>query len=150
MAKRKNSGFDISALQNFAERLEAAGGDKAIKWAVGDALRVTKKELNRQVEKRMQPGSLPAGGKYSTGETLESLDRTYRETWEGNIASIPFGFDESKSGPVSIFLRYGTPKMRPVSGLNNALKGTVARKKIREEQEKAMQNILDILRQKGG
>lgn len=150
MAKRKNSGFDIGPLQDFAERLEAAGGDKAIRWAVGDALRATKMELNRQVENRMKTANLPAGGKYSTGETMESLDRTYRETWEGNVASIPFGFDESKSGATSIFLRYGTPKMRPVSGLNNALKGTVARKKIREAQVQAMQNILDVLRQKGG
>ena len=149
MAK-KNNGFDVSVLEKYADQLQEAGGDKAIKWAVGDALRAAKMELNKQITKRMQKPNLPAGGKYSTGKTLEHLDTTYRETWEGNIASIPLGFDESGEGAVVIFLRYGTPKMRPVSGLNDTLKGRVARKKIREAQEQAMQQILQTLQAKGG
>jgi hypothetical protein len=40
---------------------------------------------------------------------------------------------------------YGTPKHRPVAGLKEALYGNVAKKQIREDQEKAMLNILQYL-----
>lgn len=149
MARRKN-GFDTTMLEKYADQLEEAGGDRAIKWAVGDALRATKMELNRQITARMQKGNLPAGGKYSTGGALEALNKQYREEWEGNMARLPLGFNLEGDGLHTPFLLYGTPHHAPVSGLNNTIKGNVARKKIREDQEKAMLNILKYLGGKGG
>lgn len=150
MAKRKKNGFDTTALEKYMRQLEAAGDDKVIKWAVGDALRASKMELNRQITKRMQKPNLPAGGKYSTGGTLEALNTQYREEWVGNMASLPLGFNMEGDGITSVFLMYGTPQHDPVPGLNNTIKGNVARKKIREDQEKAILNILEYMKGKGG
>lgn len=145
MARKRKNGFDTTMLAKYADQLDKLGGSGALKWAVGDALRATKIELNRQITARMQPGNLPAGGKYSTGETLEKLDHHYREEWDGNRAGLPLGFELEGAGITSVFLMYGTPKHAPVAGLNDTIKGNVARKKIREDQEKAMLNILEHL-----
>ena len=149
MARAKKNGFDTTMLEKYADQLEQAGGSRVIKWAAGDALRATKMELNRQITKRMQPGNLPAGGKYSTGDTLKALNTQYRETWEGNMARMPLGFNMDGDGITSVFLMYGTPQHAPVPGLNDTIKGKVARKKIREDQEKAIQNILEYLGKAG-
>lgn len=142
---RKKNGFDTSVLADYAERLEAAGGDAAIKRAVTASLTVAKQEINKQVTAKMQPAKLPAGGKYSTGDTLASLDKTFTVTTIGTKLSMPLGFDEEKNGHVSAFLMYGTPRMKPVPGLNNAIKGKVARKTVRQAQEEAIKKILERL-----
>lgn len=144
MARKKN-GFDASVLLKYADQLQEAGGDKALKWGVATSMETAKRQINIQLEKRLQPGNLPAGGKYSTGDTAESIDRQYRTQWNGNIATLPLGFDMSKSGLASIMLLYGTPRMKPVPGLNDALKGKVARRIVRERQEEGMRAILERL-----
>jgi hypothetical protein len=145
MARRRQNGFDTTMLEKYADQLDELGGSGALRWAVGDALRATKITLNRIITARMQASNLPAGGAYSTGATLEHLNKHYRETVEGNTVSLPLGFDLVNEGITSIFLMYGTPKHRPVPGLKEALYGNVARKQIREDQEKAMLNILNYL-----
>ena len=66
-------------------------------------------------------------------------------TWEGNLATLPLGFDMSKSGITSILLLHGTPKMRPVAGLADALTGKSARSAARKAQEEAMLKIIERL-----
>lgn len=144
MAKKKN-GFDTTALMKYADRLEAAGGSDALKQAVTAGMAAAKKEINKQVASAMQTSNLPAGGKYSTGDTLDSLDKNLTATWNGNIASLPLGFDMSKSGIVSIVLMYGTPKMRPVPGLVDAVYGKKGKAAARKAQEEALQEILERL-----
>ena len=145
MAKKKKNGFDTSALEKYAERLEAAGGHDAIKRAVNEGMAATKREINNKITKLMQPSNLPAGGKYSTGDTLDSLDKSEAVKWDGNIAELPLGFDMSKSGLSSIMLMHGTPTMAPVKGLKEAIKGQGAKRSAMREQEAAMQKILEEL-----
>lgn len=144
MAKKKN-GFDTSALLKYADQLEALGGSDALKRATQAGMATAKQEINRQIRTAMQPGNLPAGGKYSTGDTLESLDKNMHAKWEGNVATLPLGFDMNKSGITSIMLLYGTPKMRPVAGLHDALYGKTAKAKARKAQEEAMQKVIERL-----
>ena len=143
MAKRKN-GFDTSALTKYAAKLEAAGGTAAIKRAVDGGMRATKQQANRQVSTAMQTGNLPAGGKYSTGETMKHLDTGMEPDWQGNMARLPLGFDLNDGGLVSIFLMYGTPHHAPVAGLREALKEN-PRKISRKEMERACKTILERL-----
>ena len=56
---------------------------------------------------------------------------------------IKIGFDFSKSGLKSIFLMYGTPKMKPVSGLKSAIYGSKTQKEIAEIQEKVLSNHIN-------
>lgn len=147
MAKAKRNGFDIRALEKYGEQLEALGGSAALKRATEAGLHQAKATINKQVTAAMQPTNLPAGGKYSTGETLASLDRSSPVTWEGNVGSIPVGFDMSKSGITSVLLMHGTPKMSPVSGLHDALYGKKGKAAARKAQEEAM---LKVIKRLGG
>lgn len=145
MAKKRKNGFDISALQKCGERLEELGGSEALKRAAQAGMATAKQEINKTVAAALATSNLPAGGKYSTGETLQSLDKTMEATWEGNLATLPLGFDMSKSGITSILLLHGTPKMRPVAGLADALTGKSARSAARKAQEEAMLKIIERL-----
>jgi hypothetical protein len=144
MAKKKN-GFDTTALLKYAERLDELGGSDALKRATAAGMAEAKKEINRQVTAAMQTSNLPAGGKYSTGDTLDSLDQKLDASWHGNVASLPVGFDMSKSGITSILLMHGTPKMRPVTGLKDALYGKKGKAAARKAQEEAVQKIIEGL-----
>lgn len=145
MATRKKSGFDTTALQKYGQRLEELGGTDALKRATQAGMATAKQEINKTVEAAMSTSNLPAGGKYSTGETLKSLDKNMAVTWSGNIATLPLGFDMSKSGITHILLMHGTPKMRPVAGLADALTGKKARSAAKKAQEEAMQKIIERL-----
>ena len=145
MAKRKKNGFDTTFLQKYGERLEELGGTDALKRATQAGMATAKQQINKTVTAAMSTGNLPAGGKYSTGETLQSLDKSMAVEWDGNIATLPLGFDMAKSGITSILLLHGTPKMRPVTGLADALSGKSARTTARKAQAEAMQKIIERL-----
>mgnify|MGYP000903778563 FL=1 len=83
----------------------------------------------------MQSGNLPAGGKYSTGDTMGHLNEEMTVDWEGNMARLKLGFNMEGGGITSIFLMYGTPRHAPASGLREALKEhpkKISRKKMQE------------------
>lgn len=142
---RKKTGFDTKMLEKYGERLDELGGTAALHRAVDGGMRQAKAAINKQATAAMQPGNLPAGGKYSTGETLESLDKNMAVEWDGNVATLPVGFDMSKSGLTHILLMYGTPKMAPVAGLEDAVKGDAARRAARKAQEAAIKTIIERL-----
>lgn len=121
-------------------KLDELGGTDHMKKGVEQALKESKKHITPKIEQAIT--HLPAGGKYSTGITKESIDTNTAVEWEGLTASIKVGFDFEKSGLTSIFLMYGTPRMRPVSGLKNAIYGTKSQKEIAEIQEKVMWEII--------
>lgn len=141
----KKSKFDASVLMAYADALDEAGGTDAIIRATNAAMLAAKTEINNGIRSAMAPGNLPAGGAYSTGKTLDSLDTSMVVEWEGNIASIALGFDMDKSGIVSMLLMTGTPKMRPAKGLREAVYGESTRRKVRQEMEIAVQKVLERL-----
>lgn len=142
MAKKKN-GFDTTALLKYAERLDELGGTDALQRAAKAGMITAKREINKLVDAAMQKGNLPAGGKYSTGATKESLDESMTVEWSGNVGSLPVGFDMSKSGITHILLMHGTPKMAPVAGLKEAIYGKTAKATARKAQEEAIQKVLE-------
>lgn len=144
MAKKKN-GFDTTALLKYAERLDELGGTDALKRATEAGMKTAKREIDKQINVAMQTSNLPAGGKYSTGDTRESLDESMAVEWSGNVGSLPIGFDMSKSGITHILLMHGTPKMAPVAGLKEAIYGKTAKAKARKAQEEAIQKVLERL-----
>lgn len=143
MARRKN-GFDITALEKYADQLQEAGGMAAVKRAVQGGMLATKKQVNAEVTTAMQSGNLPAGGKYSTGDTMGHLNEEMTVDWEGNMARLKFGFNMEGGGITSIFLMYGTPRHAPASGLREALKEhpkKISRKKMQEACVKILERL---------
>ena len=142
MARR--NGFDTSALKKYGEALDTVGGSGALKRAVDGGMKATKAQVNPQVMAAIQPGNLPAGGKYSTGGTAAHLNQEMTVEWEGNMARMKLGFNLEGDGLASIFLMYGTPHHAPAAGLREALR--VEPLKIsRKEMAKACKKVLERL-----
>lgn len=133
---RNKIGLKFEGWEEYMAKLDELGGTHTMKKAVNEALVESKKHVDPLIEKAIV--KLPAGGKYSTGETKKSIDKEMDVTWNGFTGEIKIGFDFSKSGLKSIFLMYGTPKMKPVSGLKAAIYGSKTQKEIAEIQEKIL------------
>jgi len=137
---RNKIGLQFSGWEDYVAKLDKLGGTQVMKKGVEEALIESKKHVNPLIEQSM--AKLPAGGRYSTGNTKQSIDDEMSVEWEGMTGTIKVGFDFSKSGVTSIFLMYGTPRMQPVSGLKNAIYGAKTKKEIAEIQERVMGNVI--------
>lgn len=137
---RNKIGLQVKELDYYMAHLDELGNGQAMKRGVESALKASKQYVNPLIEKAMT--KLPAGGKYSSGNTKESIDRNMDVEWSGMTGTIKVGFDFSKSGVTSIFLMYGTPRMKPVSGLKNAIYGAKTQKELASIQEEALQKVI--------
>ena len=135
---RNRIGLQFNGWEDYLAKLDELGGSQAMKKGVEEALIESKKHVNPLIEKAMSTSNLPAKGKYSFGDTKESIDKEMTVEWSGMTGEIKVGFDFSKSGMKSVFLMYGTPKHDPVSGLESAIYGTKTQKEIAEIQEKVL------------
>ena len=137
---RNRIGLQFNGWEEYIAKLDELGGTQAMKKGVEEALIESKKHVNPLIEKAM--GKLPAGGKYSHGGTKKSIDTDNKVAWVGMTGEIKVGFDFSKSGLKSIFLMYGTPKMKPVSGLKGAIYGAKTQKEVAEIQERVLSDYI--------
>ena len=144
---RNNIGLHFDGWEKYMDKLDKLGGTQTMKKGVEEALKESKKHVNPSIEKAMN--KLPAGGKYSTGKTKESIDDNLTVAWSGMTGEIKVGFDFKKSGLTSIFLMYGTPKMKPVTGLKNAIYGTKVKREIAEIQEKVLSEAVKKVMEEG-
>lgn len=111
--------LETSGFEEAIRRLENLGGD--VKQAVSDGLTDAAAKIAIDTEKALTAPSLPARGKYSSGDTKKSIVRDQRVEWDGSIAYIPVGFDFSKPGAGG-FLITGTPRMSPDKALHRIYK----------------------------
>lgn len=137
---RNKIGLHFEGWEDYMAKLDELGGTDHMKKGVEKALIESKKHITPKIEQAIT--RLPAGGKYSTGITKKSIDTSMAVEWEGLTATIKVGFDFEKSGLTSIFLMYGTPRMKPVNGLKNAVYGVKSQKEIAEIQESVLWDII--------
>lgn len=137
---RNRIGLQVAGFEEYMAKLDEVGGKSAMKRGVEEALKESKKYVNPLIEQSMT--KLPAGGRYSTGNTKKSLDKDMSVDWQGDTASIKVGFDFSESGLKSIFLMYGTPRMKPVTGLKAAVYGAKTQKEIAAIQGAALDKVI--------
>ena len=136
--------LQVDGFEEYMAKLDKIGGSTAMKKGVEEALKASKEYVTPQIEKAM--AKLPAGGRYSTGDTKKSIDKDMMIEWDAMTASTRVGFDFKKSGLTSIFLMYGTPKMPPVSGLKSAIYGSKTQKEIAKLQGEALNKVItDIM-----
>ena len=137
---RNKIGLQVKGFEEYMAKLDEIGGSQAMKRGVESALKASKQYVNPLINQAMS--NLPAKGKYSTGETKQSIDEDMKVDWEGQTASIKVGFDFQKSGMKSIYLMYGTPKMSPVKGLKATIYGSKTKKQIAEIQGEALNKVI--------
>lgn len=135
--------LNISGLEKLTKKIDELGGNS--RKICEEALRETHAIVTKKAEEAMKKAELPAGGKYSTGRTLESLRRDANISWNGTVASVAVGFDINNGGLASIFLMYGTPRMKPDKALYNAFYGKKTREEIVKAQEEVFYNAIGRL-----
>lgn len=141
MARKKVS-LQSNCFEELMSKLDEIGSTDAMKKGVDGALKTSKAHINQKLHTAMQTGNLPAGGKYSTGETEASIDEDMNVEWAGTLASMKVGFDLKGSGLRSIYLMHGTPKMSPVPGLYDAIYGGATKRELGKLQTEAMNKVI--------
>ena len=132
-------GLKFEGLEEMVARIESAEGD--IRPTVEAALKASKQALN--------PGINSAIAVHKkTGKTQASLDKNMKVKWEGTQASIEIGFHVRNGGLPSIFLMYGTPRVKKDTKLYNSIYGTKAKKEAARAQKEVFQKR--IVRKLGG
>jgi hypothetical protein len=146
MAKNR-IGLQFKGWDKMLKDIEKTAGEAGLKTAVDDALKASKQAVNMKVAPLITKSKMPAGGRYSSGETAASLDKDFTVAWVGYTGEIKIGFDFKKSGLTSIFLMYGTPRHKPpmkaVAGLYEAFYGNKTKKEIAEIQREAIAKYIE-------
>lgn len=128
MAKSRNwIGLEFEGFEDIVAQLDGLEGD--VKKATEDSLKAANKVVAERLEPIMEKHK-------QTGVTIGSIRNDYPIEWDGLTASTKVGFDFDQSGLTSVFLMYGTPTMRPVTGLKNAVYGRKTKTLIGDEQRK--------------
>lgn len=124
MANKTRLEFD--GFEEVIARLSKLEGD--VKGITEKALRETHKVITKKAETAIAPHK-------QTGATEKSLVRNAEIKWAGSEASVRTGFSIRQGGLASIFLMYGTPRMKKDQNLYNAFFGNKTKKEVTEIQE---------------
>lgn len=137
-------GLNFDGWEEYMAKLDKIGGGSAMKRGAEAGLITSKNHVNPKIKKGVSNGSLPAGGKYSSAPHVkDALDNDLKVNWQGSIAEIKIGFDLKKPGGfTSIYLMYGTPRMKPAKGLKAAIYGATTKKEIAELQSEALNKVI--------
>lgn len=142
MAKNK-IGLQFNGWKELMAGIDKVAGESGLKQATEDALKASKQYVDNKVDSVMVKGNMPARGRYWTGETKKSLNKDMTVKWQGFTGEIEIGFDLEKSGLVSIYLMYGTPRMSKVDALYDAFYGKKTKAEIRKIQKEAIQKYIE-------
>lgn len=126
MAKNK-IGLEFKGFEEYAERLDKLGGD--LKAITEKALQNSHDFITPKIHGEMRRH-------HRSGLTEDSIVDDAKVEWEGTTASVRIGFKIRNGGLASIFLMYGTPRMKKDQALYDSIYGSRTRKQIAELQEK--------------
>ena len=111
MAKRKQFiSLEYGAFDSYIERLRSVEAD--VEKVVADAMEKAAEKVQEDTIKALEKSHLPAKGKYSQGDTEESVVRDLKPTVTRQYVEVKLGFDKTRPGAGG-FLITGTPKMQP-------------------------------------
>ena len=137
MARKNRIGLTFRGFEEYAEKIDRLNGDldntvkKALQASFDHVTPKAEAAINRHVQ---------------AGETKTALKRSETVQWEGRKAYIKVGFEFPKGLP-SIFLMYGTPRMKKDTKLYNSIYGTKTQKEIKQIQkeifEEEIRRVMD-------
>lgn len=124
-------GLDFSEMASLAEKLDRVGG--GVREAAQMSLEAARDTVTPKLAQAMKRHE-------RSGDTEASLtDNPVK--WDGLSASVDVGFDLKNGGMPSIFLMYGTPRMKKDSRLWNAAKGKKTKKEVEEIQRAIFEQL---------
>ena len=125
MAKKKKFGIEFDGFADMMAKLDELEGD--LKKVTEDCLEVAHDIITPKVHDAMKKHR-------QTGDTEKSIKDNSSVEWEGMTASVDIGFKISEGGLPSIFLMYGTPRMKKDTKLYSAIYGKKTRDEIAKMQ----------------
>ena len=137
MARKNRIGLTFRGFEEYAEKIDRLNGDldNTVKKALQASFDYVSPKAETAINRHVQ-----------TGETKRALKRSEMVQWEGRKAYIKVGFEFPKGMP-SIFLMYGTPRMKKDTKLYNAIYGTKTQKEIKQIQkeifEEEIRRVMD-------
>lgn len=140
MNKRNVLRLDVSGFEKVIDAIKDAGGNA--KAAVTDALEQAGETVTEDTLTALEDQYLPAGGKYSIGETKKSVVKNPRVIWIGDRAEIGVGFDYSKPGAGG-FLITGTPRMKPDEELQRIYLRKAYMRSIQEDIKFVLESYIE-------
>ena len=138
--KRKTLQLDVKGFEDLITKLDSLGGN--VKGVVADALEQAAETIEHDTIEAVKKSNLPAGGKYSKGDTEKSIVRNAKVKWEGETATVKVGFDYDKPGAGG-FLITGTPKMAPDQALKKIYKSKKYMKDIQNDISDVIQDAIN-------
>lgn len=112
-----------------------------INEAVEDVLLQAGETVQEDVREGVSMSNLPAQGKYSKGETMQSIVNPEVLT-DGKRYYVPIGFDFSMPGAGG-WLITGTPTMRPDAKLHRIFKEKQYMKKLEQDMIETIQDYIE-------
>ncbi len=134
---------EFAGFDEVLKKLNKLGADT--KQITEDALQKSFDIVTKKAEAAIAKPNLPAGGKFSTGRTEESLTRTLDVTWTGTEASAPVGFNIKKGGLPSIFMMYGTPRYMKVQAVYDAFYSSATEGEVLNAQREVFFKAMEEL-----
>lgn len=134
---------EFAGFDEVLKKLNKLGADT--KQITEDALQKSFDIVTKKAEAAIAKPNLPAGGKFSTGRTEESLTRTLEVTWTGTEASAPVGFNIKKGGLPSIFMMYGTPRYMKVQAVYDAFYSSATEDEVLNAQREVFFKAMEEL-----
>lgn len=140
MATKMKIIFDGFA--DLASDIDRSGGD--LHAAVDDALVQTQKLIQNNLTHAAAPYATKGRKGYATGKMYQSIIEDGQVHWTGSNAYVEAGFKLRNGGWPSIFIMYGTPRMKKDSKVYNAIKGSKTKKEIAALQQEVMSKYLKL------
>lgn len=140
MARKQMISIDFKNFSDYAEKIDKLGLN--LKSVFSKAMEEAAEKVQQDTIAAIQPVNLPDKGRYSTGDTLNSVIRDPKTKWEGSVGEIPLGFDKTKPGAGG-WLITGTPKMRPDYALEKIYGTKRYESELKKTIEKALQREID-------
>lgn len=134
MPKKNYIGLNFDGWTDMASKLEELAGRSFLRETTEKALKKSQKHVTTEIQAAMTKH-------HRTGRTEGAIHTTNEVLWDGNTASAPIGFDFPE-GLASIFLMYGTPRMKKDTQLYNAIYGTKMKKEIGTIQHDIFANAI--------
>lgn len=125
----------FSGMNNLLTAFQELSGSAMVR-AIGEALRETHKLVTPNIHAEMKKH-------YRTGTVEASIVDTAKVDVQGNIVSMPIGFDLDNGGVPSIWLMYGTPKQAPDERLRLAIFGRQTAYAVARTQRKVIKDAME-------
>jgi HK97 gp10 family phage protein len=125
---RNRVGLDSSEFAQLIDKVSAMGGN--VEKAAREALEAARDIVTPAAKQAIRPH-------HRTGRTESSLrNNPVKRTGDGKLY-VDVGFDLKNGGLPSLFLMYGTPRVKKDTKLYNALRGSAIRRRVQEAQRRA-------------